>query len=217
MTAIGVVKFVCGLVLSAGAVGGTVLAMEGGASTPAPPDAGVVAAHVAVVGLGRNILASHGLRIDSLGRKGVSDEAAAAIADLIDETETSGVTVYASFSTVLPIGQTRKFARGIQFPTSTVVNPGGGAPASVGFGGYASTQSTLRLEARAAAGDAVWVDVGYEIEQPSIVDETPPVKTTMSGSYVARLSRGELGVGGGRLGSELESGFVFVVVRLAGE
>ena len=217
MTAMRVVKFLCGLVLSAGAVGGTVLAMEGGASAPASPDSGFVAAHVAVVGLGRNILESHGLRIDSLGRKGVSDEAAAAIADLIDETQTTGVTVFASFSTVLPIGQARTFKRGLLFPTSTVVNPGSGASASVGFGGYTASLSTLRLEARAATAGSVWVDVAYELEQPETAGAAPPVKTTMSGSYVARLGLGELGVGGGRLGSEMESGFVFVVVRLAGE
>lgn len=189
----------------------------GGAPLPAQdePAGEFVAAHVAVVGLGRNLLTERGVPMDSLGRHGLADDAASAIAALVEARETSGISVLASFATVLPVGRKRSFTRGVEFPTSTVAS-GEGSPL-VGFGGYIAARNALEIEARPSVGGAFWVDVGYVIEQPESLDAAPPVKSSMSGSYAVRLRKGELGVAGGRLGSETESGFVFVVVRLAAE
>lgn len=174
-----------------------------------------VAAHVAIIGLGRNLLAERGVPVDSLGRRGLADDAARTVAALVEARETSGISVLASLATVLPIARRQRFTRGVEFPTSTVAS-GANSP-FVGFGGYIGAKNALEVEARPASGGEFWVDVDYVIERPETLDAAPPVKSSMSGSYAVRLGKGGLGVAGGRLGSESEAGFVFVVVRLAAE
>ncbi len=194
-----------------------VVALDGaGSAPPAAPQAigddGSVSVQVSIVGVGLSALADRGIALAAPGRKGLSDAAALAVAKLVDAGVESGVTLHAHVATSLPLGKPKRFSRGTSYPTKSVsVSPG--APATAGFGGYVSAANDLSLLARPGEGGATWIDVSYEVAQPLSSDGgEPPVKVSMSGSYEVALRPGEVGVAGGRLGSDLEAAFVFVVV-----